>query len=126
MSHLASRYESDLKPLKMRFFMAAALLLAVAVVCVSQLRSRLLLEQTFEGLTRAQSGLAQVKEAITNRKHILAMLQTQFGLGVQNSSPEMILYGKIDEIKTRLHPDDITITPVEKKGGEASPVYPHV
>ena len=103
--------------------MAAALLLGMAIVCVSQLRSRLLLEKTLESLTRAQSGLAHVKEANTNRRHALTALQSQFGQGAQNSSPEMVLYGKIDEIKARLNPDDMTITSVEKKGGEASLQY---
>ncbi len=123
MTHIASRYESDLKPLKMRFFIAAALLLIVAIASVRQLRSRILLEQLSADLIRAQSGLARVKEANANRRRALTALQSQLSQFAQNSSPEMVLYRKIDEIKARLSPDNMTIGAVEKKGGEASLPY---
>lgn len=123
MNEITTTYEGSLKPFKMRFFMAAALFLAVALAGVSQQRSRLTLEKSRDGLSRAQNGLARVKEANTNRKHALTVLKSQYGEGVKNSSPEMVLYGKIEEIKARLNPDDMTITAVEKKSGEASLQY---
>ena len=123
MTLVPNRYESALKPLKVRFFIAAALLLIVGIACAAQLRNRLLLEKTSAELTRAQSGLVRVKAASANRRQVLTALQSQLGQGVQKSSPEMILYGKVDELKTHLNPDDMTITAVERKGGEASLQY---
>lgn len=123
MNLVPNRYEIALKPLKVRFFIAAALLLALAVACVLQLRSRLLLEKTSAELTMAQSGLARVKSAGANRRQVLTALQSQLGQDSQKNSPEIIIYGKVDELKTHLNPDDMTITAIEKKGGEASLQY---
>lgn len=123
MSHLMSKYETDLKPFKKRFFIAAGLFLIVAIAFVTVQRDRRQLERTFENLTRALGGLTRVKEANANRRQVLTELKSQFGQGIQNISPELIIYGKIDEIKARLNPDDMTITAVDKKGGEASLQY---
>jgi hypothetical protein len=118
-----SGYDDNITPLKRRFFIAAGLVLILAVAGVSLLRSRRLLAKTHESLTRAQSGLDRVKAANANRRLVLATLKSQFGQSAQNSSPEIILYGKVDQIKARLNPDDMTITAIEKKGGEASLQY---
>ena len=107
----------------MRFFIAAALLLAVASTATQLHKSRTLLKSTLEGLTKAQSGLVLVKEASANRRLLLTTLQTQLGQGGHSSSPEMVLFQKVDKIKARLNPEDMTITAVERKGGEASLLY---
>lgn len=123
MNQLTGGYEIGLKPLKRRFYISAALFLFVAVVCSSQARRHKLLATTLEELTRAQVGLAQVKAASANRQQTLAALQAQLGQGSLQSSPEMIIYRKTDELKAVLKPDDMTITTIEKKGGEASLQY---
>jgi len=123
MNPIESRYENDLKPLKKRFFITALLFLIAAITFVTLQRNRRQLEKTFDNLTRAQVGLTRVKEANANRRQVLTALKSQFGHGTQNISPEMVLYGKIDEIKARLNPNDMTIATVEKKGGEASLQY---
>ena len=123
MNQNASGYTDVLKPLKVRFFIAATLLLAVAVTSTQLYKSRTSLKNTLEGLAKAQSGLIRVKEAIANRRLLLTTLQTQLGQGSHSNSPEVILYQKVDEIKARLNPEDMTITAVEKKAGEASLLY---
>ncbi len=123
MNSTTSRYGNSLKPFKVRFFIAAALFLAVAVICVSQRRSHAMLEKTFNSLVLAQSGRAQVKEADANRRQVLKALQSQVGQDAKNDSPEIILYGKTDEIKARLNPDEMTITAMEQKGEESALQY---
>ncbi len=123
MNKSASGYAGVLQPLKVRFFIATTLLLAVAITGTQLYKSRMLLKNTLEGLTKAQSGLALVKEASANRRLLLTTLQTQLGQGSHSSSPEMVLYQKVDDIKARLNPEDMTITAVERKGGEASLLY---
>ncbi len=123
MNPIENRYENNLKPLKNRFFVVAGLFLIVAIAFVTAQRNRRQLESTFDNLTRAQGGLTRVKEANANRRHVLAALKSQFGQGAQIMSPEMVIYGKVEEIKARLNPDDMTITAVAKGGGEASLQY---
>lgn len=123
MKHAANRFENDLRPLKVRFLIAAALFLVVAIVSVSQFRWRRHLEKTSEELTRAKSGLVRVREANVNRRLVLTALQSKFAQGAQNSSPEMVLYTKIDDIRASLKPDDMTISAVTRGGGEASIQY---
>lgn len=123
MSLLTNGYESGLKPLKRLFFIAAALLLVVATLCVNQTRRHRLLQTTLKELTRAQRGLVQVKAANVNRRQVLAALQSQFGQGTLHSSPEMILYRKVEEIKASLRPEGMTFTAIGKKGSEASLQY---
>ena len=123
MNMIANRYDAVLKPFKLRFVVAALLLLSVAVVTVSQMRTRRLLENKLETLTSAQSGLVKVKAANANLKSALTVLQTQFSQIPKNSSPEMVLYSKTDEIKSRLNPDEMAVSAAEKKGGEATLQY---
>ena len=123
MNQSESGYTDVLKPLKVRFFIAAILLLAVAVTGTQLHKSSMLLKNTLADLAKAQSGLVRVKEASASRRLLLATLQAQLGQRSHSSSPEMVLYQKVDEIKARLNPEDMTITAVEKKGGEASLHY---
>ena len=127
MNQEANRYGGDLKPVMVLFFLSAALLLMVAIGAVTQMRSRLLLEKTFESLTRAKSGLVRVREANENRKQALKALQSLFGQDSKSHSPEIILYGKMDEVKSRTNPDDMTLSAVDKAGGGGfAPVHSYV
>ena len=123
MSDFKKNYEDNLMPLKMRFFIAAGLFLIVAITFVTVQRNRRQLEKTFDNLTQGQGGFNRVKEANANRRQVLTALKSQFGQGTQIMSPEMVIYGKIEEIKARLNPDDMTINTVDKSGGEASLQY---
>jgi hypothetical protein len=102
---------------------AAALFLVSATVCASQVRIRKVQEMTLEGLNRSLTGLQNVRAASANRRQALAAIQSQFGHGGQHISAELVLYSKVDEIKTRLNPNDMTISAVEKKDGEVSIQY---
>ena len=123
MNRTVSRYASAIKPLKRGFMIATALFLAMATVFTLLKRSHRVLEKTHEELVRARDGLARVQEASRNRKQALAALKARLAQGVETTSPERMIYGKVDEIKTRLKPDDMTIGSVEKKGGDASLQY---
>jgi hypothetical protein len=116
-------YESDIRPLKKRFWAAAALLLVVAVVCVSQIRTWRLLEKTHDELVKAKSGLMRVREGSANRRTILTTLKSQYMLNTAGSSAERLVYGKIDDLKARLNPDEVAISAIEKKEGVVSLPY---
>jgi hypothetical protein len=120
MSLIINRYEMDIIPLKKRFWIAAGLLLLMVMVFASQIRTRLRMEKTHAELIRAKAGLARVQEATANRKKALEILKTVYMMGITNVSDERLLYGKIEELKFRLGPDDMTISAIEKKGGEVS------
>lgn len=120
---MSTGYAHYLQPLKKRFYLIAVLLLAVASAWVQQQRNRLVLEKTNQELLRAKSGLGRVAAAIDNRRAVLTAMQNQFAQGVQQRSPEAIIYGKVDELKARFKPDDMTITPIEKKGYETTLNY---
>ena len=120
MSSVANSREMELTGLKKRFYIAAALCLIVAVGWVNQQRRRVLLEKTVKELTGAESGLRQVKAANANRRQVLAALQSKFAQGAGSRSSEMVLYEKVDELNTTLKPDDMIISGIEKKEGEAS------
>ena len=113
-----SRYETDIAPLKRRFCFAAALFLVTAMACVSQIRSRRLLEKTHDELVRAKAGLVRVREAGATRRNTLEMLKNLQMHGAANTSAERRIYGKIDELNTRLKPDELTISAIERKGDE--------
>ena len=123
MNRLVTHYESDIRPQKTRFRIAAALFLVVAVVCVGQARNRRLQEKTYTELLRAKSGLDKLKQANLNRRHALTTLKAQLGNNSETNSPERLVYGKLDEIRERLRPDDLTVASIEKKGGEVSIPY---
>jgi hypothetical protein len=114
-----SRYEADILPLKKRFWIAAGLLLVVAIICVSQIRNRRLLEKTRSELVRAKTGLTVLREASANRKQALDALKAMYMQGAK-TSPERLIYGKIDELSARLKPDDVTFSAIEKKADEVS------
>jgi hypothetical protein len=118
-----SLYETDIKPLKKRFWVAAVLVLVVATVSVSLIRTRRLLEKTQSEMLKAKSGLTRVREASANRTTVLATLKSQYMQNAGATSPERLVYGKIDELKARLNPDDVTISAIEKKEGEVSLQY---
>lgn len=113
-------YENNLKPVVRRFYIAAALLLAIAIVSVAQTRNRKLLEMTLREVTRTEGGVSRIKEATANRRQALEAIKSQLDHNARSSSPEMVLYRKYDEIKARLTPDEMSMTALEKKGGEAS------
>jgi hypothetical protein len=113
-------YENRLKAVTKFFYIAAALLLAVGIASVVQTRSRKVLEKTLKEVTLAQEGLTRIKAATTNRRQTLAAIKSQLDQNTTQSSPEMILYRKFDELKARLNADDMTMVSFEKKGGEAA------
>jgi hypothetical protein len=115
-----NRYASDIKPLKRVFLITSVLFLALAATCAVQKRNRRVQERTLGELARAQEGLRRVREAVVNRRQAMVSLKSQLVTGVAASSPERVIYGKIDEIKARLKPDDMTIGTLEKKGGDVS------
>ena len=123
MNPTIDRYELGLKPLKLRFLIAAALFLALAATVAVHERNRRVLEKTDGELTRAKGGLAQVKEASINRRIALTTLKSQLFKDTETGSPERHIYGKVDEIKERLKPDDMSITALEKKEGTVSLTY---
>jgi hypothetical protein len=114
------RYELGLKPVKLRFLIAAALFLVLAATVAIHDRNRRVLEKTDGELTRAKGDLAQVKEASMNRRIALTTLKSELFKDTETGSPERTIYGKVDEIKARLKPDDMTITALEKKEGNVS------
>jgi hypothetical protein len=118
-----SSYATDIKPLQKRFWIVTTLLLLVAIACVSQIRNRRLLEKTHTELLKARVGLGKVRDASANRKTVLATLKSQYMQKTGGTSPERLIYGKIDELKARLNPDDVTIGAIEKKEGEVSLQY---
>jgi hypothetical protein len=98
---------------------AAALFLALATTVAIQERSRRVLERTHGELNRARGRLAQVKEASLNRRNALTTLKSLLDTGA-GTSPELLIYGKADEIKAGLKPDDMAIGSLEKKEGNVS------
>lgn len=120
MTFTDSRYERGLKPAKRGFWIAAILFVALSTTVAVQERSRRVLEKTHGELTRAKEGLARVKGACLSRRQALTSLKSQFVQNNETTSPERLIYGKIDEIKARLKPDDMTIAALEKKEGDVS------
>lgn len=106
--------------LKRWFFLAAALLLLVAVAWVTELRQRLVLEKSLKELSRAENGLSQMKAASESRRQAIAALQSRFGQGHAKRSPEMVLYEKAEEMQASLKTGDMIISGIAKTGGEAS------
>jgi len=123
MTPTASRYENDIKRLRKPFLIAAALFLAAATIFASQLRTLRSEQKTYQEHLRAQSGLARVREAVANRRQVLAHPGVAQPRELSASSPDRLIYGRIDDMKARLKPDDMTITVLEKKGGEVSIQY---
>ncbi len=123
MNRATGRYDRAIRPLKLGFLIATALFLVLATALVFLKRNHRLLDKTHGELVRAKEGLARVKEAGQNRTQALATLKGQLAKGLETSSPERLIYGKVDEIKAQLKPDDMTIASVEKKGGDASLQY---
>jgi hypothetical protein len=106
--------------LKRWFSLAAALLLLMAVAWITELRQRVVLEKHLKELTRAESGLSQVKAAANSRRQVIAALQSRFGQSLAKKSPEMVLYEKAEEMQTSHKADNIIISGIAKTGGEAS------
>jgi hypothetical protein len=123
MTQAPSRYENDIRPLRRPFLIAAGLFLASATIFASQLRTLHSEQRAYQDHLRAQSGLARVREAIANRRLVLAHPGVAQPREVSGSSPDRLIYARIDDMKARLRPDDITITALEKKGGELSIQY---
>lgn len=110
----------SLNMLKRWFFLAAALLLLVAVAWVTELRQRVVLEKSLKELTRAENGLSQIKAASESRRQAIAALQSRFGQGPAKRSPEMVLYEKAEEMQASFKSNDMVISGIAKIGGEAS------
>jgi hypothetical protein len=123
MNTIVSKYEKDLRPPKVRFWITATLLFFAAVACVNQIRHRMLQEKTYAELVRAKAGLDVLKAANANRRQTLAALTSQFGSGSEKLSPERVIYRKLDEIKSRFSQADLAVTAIERKGGEVSLPY---
>ena len=102
---------------------ATVLFLALATALMFLKRDHRVLEKTHSELVRAKDGMARVQEASQNRKQALTTLKAQLVQGLETSSPERMIYGKVDEIKAQLKPNDMTIGSVEKKGSDASLQY---
>ena len=116
-------YAKDCKPLKLGFLVITLLVLALATMLVIQKRSHRILEKTDVELVKALEGLTRVKEAIVQRKQALATFKTQQSMNIETASPERLIYGKVDEIMAQLKPNDMTITTLERKGGDVSLQY---
>ncbi|HEX9023477.1 MAG TPA: hypothetical protein VF799_06545 [Geobacteraceae bacterium] len=116
----SGRYGRDIRPLKRIFAVATAVFLVLATTCAILERNRRVQEKALGELTRARSGLSRLKEAILNRRQALSTIKAQLVRDVATVSPERLIYGKVDEIKARLKPDDMTIGALEKKGGDVS------
>ena len=117
------RYQSALRPAQLRFRQALGLFLVAALACISQLRTGRNLEHTRAELTRARTGLARVRAANHNASQDLAILQAGFAQGADGQSAERLIYGRIDELKSRFRPDQLTISALERRGGELSLQY---
>jgi len=118
-----NRYEAELTPLIKRFWLATALLLIAAMVCAGLTRSRRLMEKTHDALLKAGAGLTRMREASEGREKALATLKTMYMLSAADRSPERLIYAKIDELSSRLKPDDLSFSAIEKKAGEVSLQY---
>lgn len=118
-----NQYETDLRPIKVRFWVAAAVFLIVALACASQVRAWRIQERTHAELVRAKAGLAKLREASRNRQVALAKLKAQPVDNNENKTPEMLIYWKLDEIKERLRSDELTVAAIEKKGDKVSIPY---
>lgn len=112
-------YGTDISPLRKRFWIAVVFLLITAVLCVSQIRSRRVLEKTRIELLKAKAGLVLLRETSKQRKHAVETLKAMYTQGSRTSA-ERLVYGKIDELSARLKPDDVTISAIESKGDEVS------
>lgn len=123
MSRTDTQYEIAIRPLKIRFWIAAALFLVVAMAAAQLARTQRLQEKTYSELVRAKGGFDKLKDANSNRRQALAVLKAQLGNRADKNSPESVIYTKLDEIKERLRPDDLTVTAIERKGGEVSLPY---
>lgn len=123
MNRTDGRYDRGIKPLKRVFLATTVLFLALAVTLAVLERNHRILKKTHGELVRANDGLARVKEANLNRKQALTTLKAQLVREIETSSPERLIYGKVDEIKAQLKPNDMTITGLEKKGGDISLQY---
>jgi len=123
MTETEGKYEQNVKPLKICFLITTALVLVLATTIVILKRNHRVLEKTNTELVKAFDGLERVKDANLQRKQSLAAIKAQLAGDIDTSSPENRIYGKIDEITSKLKPDDMTITTLEKKGGNLSLHY---
>lgn len=118
-----SRYEADIILVNKRFRIAVALFLVAALACTWLSRTRKQMELTHGNLLKAKAGLAKVRDANQNRRTALGILKTEYLLGETNVSDDRLLYGKMDELRGRLKPDDLTVATIERKNGEVSLPY---
>ena len=123
MDLIQDRYQSALRPAQLRFRKALGLFLIAALACISQLRTSRNLEQTRAELTRAGSGLARVRLANQDANRDLAILQAGYARGAAGQSAERLIYGRLDQLKSRFRPDRLTISALQRKGGELSLQY---
>jgi hypothetical protein len=123
MNLIQDRYQSALRPAQLRFRKALGLFLIAALACISQLRTSRYLEHTRAELTRARTGLARVRQANQNASQDLAILRAGYTQSAGGQSAERLIYGRIDELKSRFRPDELSISALERKGGELSLQY---
>ncbi len=123
MNPTIGRYENGLKRPKMLFWIVFLLCLTVTTLWADQQRSRRILEKEYREYLRAQDGQSRVMEAAANRRVVLTALRSALPEEPGSDSPEGLIYGRIDQIKTRLKPDEMTIATLVKKGGELSLQY---
>jgi hypothetical protein len=117
------KYGKDIKPLITAFLAIATLILVLATTLVVLKRSSRVLEKTSAEFVKAYEGLERVQDASRQRNQALSAIKSQLARKMDTSSSERLIYGKIDEIMTRLKPSDMTITALEKKGGNLSLQY---
>jgi hypothetical protein len=115
--------ETEVRQLKKRYWMALALFFISSMVCVSLLRTMQVQEKTNRELLRASDGLKLLKGVNINRRMSLAQLKSHFLADGKNASVEKLIYARIDDLKTRFKPNDLTIASIEKKGEEVTLNY---
>lgn len=123
MKDLSGSFDAGLASLKKIFLGAAVLFLVLVTLFTLVDRKRRVLEKRQKELTRAEEGLKQVQKATLNRRQALNVITSLIPPESRVTSPEKQIYGKIDEIRTKLKADDMTIKPVERKEGNATLQY---
>lgn len=120
---MTSRYDAQLRPRMRSFYLLTLLLVLVLSVSAFLHRSIKALEATAVQLKLSTDGLVRMHVAINNRKAALSTLKSQLKQENGCVTPERIIYGKADEIKSRFKAGTLSIAPIERTPLEASLPY---